>query len=105
MVPIGQEAVWDSELFWTQRLEEESSAFAGDRTLVVQSVVRHYTELPQLLNHHMLFSRIHYLLSTLMTSFSFGSRDCTFLVTSVLGTCSWPLVWAPLLQVLITVTL
>jgi hypothetical protein len=30
------------------RLEEKSFASAGDRTPVVQSVVRYYTELPQL---------------------------------------------------------
>jgi hypothetical protein len=28
---------------WTQKLEEKSSASVGDRTPVVQSVVRHYT--------------------------------------------------------------
>jgi hypothetical protein len=42
-VPIGQEAGWASEPVWTQRLEEKSSASVGDRTPVVQSVVRHYT--------------------------------------------------------------
>jgi hypothetical protein len=31
-VPIGQEAGWSSELVWTQRLEEKSFAYAGDRT-------------------------------------------------------------------------
>jgi hypothetical protein len=31
------------EPVWTQRLEEKSSDTAGDRTPVVQSVVRHYT--------------------------------------------------------------
>jgi hypothetical protein len=36
-------------LVWIQRLEEKSFASAGDRIPVVQSVVRHYTELPQLL--------------------------------------------------------
>jgi hypothetical protein len=30
--------------FWTQRLEEKFFASAGDRTPVVQSVVRHYTD-------------------------------------------------------------
>jgi hypothetical protein len=42
-VPIGQEAGWTPELVWTQRLEEKFFAPAGDRTLVVQPVVRHYT--------------------------------------------------------------
>jgi hypothetical protein len=32
------------EPVWTQRLEEKSSAPVGDRTPVVQSVVRHYTD-------------------------------------------------------------
>jgi hypothetical protein len=43
LVPIGQEARWAPELVWTQRLEEKSFAPAGDRTPVVQPVVRHYT--------------------------------------------------------------
>jgi hypothetical protein len=30
LVPIVQEAVWASELVWTQRLEENSFASAGD---------------------------------------------------------------------------
>jgi hypothetical protein len=42
-VPIGQEAGWAPEPVWTQRLEEKPSASVGDRTPVVQSVVRHYT--------------------------------------------------------------
>jgi hypothetical protein len=42
-VPIGQEPGWASEPVWTQRLEEKFFAPAGDRTPVVQSVVRHYT--------------------------------------------------------------
>jgi hypothetical protein len=42
-VPIGQEAGWASEPVWMQRLKEKSSASVGDRTPVVQSVVRHYT--------------------------------------------------------------
>jgi hypothetical protein len=41
-IPIGQEAGWASEPVWTQRLEEKSFASVGDRTPVVQSVVRHY---------------------------------------------------------------
>jgi hypothetical protein len=32
-VPIVQEAGWAPEPVWTQRLEEKSSALAGDRTL------------------------------------------------------------------------
>jgi hypothetical protein len=43
-VAIGQEAGWASELVWTERLEEKSFASAEDRTPVVHSVVRHYTE-------------------------------------------------------------
>jgi hypothetical protein len=43
-VPIGYEAGWTLDLVWTQRLEEKSFSFAGDRTHVVQSVVRHYTD-------------------------------------------------------------
>jgi hypothetical protein len=42
-VPIGQEAGWGPELGWMQGLEEKSSAFVRDRTLVVQSIVSHYT--------------------------------------------------------------
>jgi hypothetical protein len=41
---IGQEAGWAPELVWMQRLEEKSFAPAGDRTPVIQSVVRHYTD-------------------------------------------------------------
>jgi hypothetical protein len=43
-VPIIQEAEWAPEPVWTQRLEEKFSASFGDRTPVVQSVVRHYTD-------------------------------------------------------------
>jgi hypothetical protein len=39
-VPIVQETGWVSELVWTQRLEEKFFLSAGDRTTVVQSVVR-----------------------------------------------------------------
>jgi hypothetical protein len=42
-VPIEQEAGWASEPVWTQRLEEKSFTSAGDRTPIVQPVVRHYT--------------------------------------------------------------
>jgi hypothetical protein len=41
---IAQEAGCVSELVWTQRLEEKSSASVGDRTPVVQSAVKHYTD-------------------------------------------------------------
>jgi hypothetical protein len=42
-VPIEQEAGWAPEPVWMQGLEEKFSAPAGDRTLIVQPVVRHYT--------------------------------------------------------------
>jgi hypothetical protein len=42
--PIEQEAGWAPEPVWTQRQEEKSSASVGDQTLVVQSVVGHYTD-------------------------------------------------------------
>jgi hypothetical protein len=37
------EAGWAPEPVWTQGLEEKSFAPAGDRTPIVQPVVRHYT--------------------------------------------------------------
>jgi hypothetical protein len=37
------EAGWAPEPVWTQGLEEKFSAPAGDRTPIVQLVVRHYT--------------------------------------------------------------
>jgi hypothetical protein len=43
-VAIVQEAGWASELLWTQRLQEKPFSSAGDRTSVVQSVVRHYAD-------------------------------------------------------------
>jgi hypothetical protein len=43
-VPLGQEAEWAPEPVWIQRLQEKSFASAEDRTSVVQSVVRHYTD-------------------------------------------------------------
>jgi hypothetical protein len=43
-VPIVQEAGWAPEPIWTQKIEEKSFASAGDRTPVVQPVVRHYTD-------------------------------------------------------------
>jgi hypothetical protein len=42
-VPIGQEAGWAPEPVWMQGLEKKSSTPAGDRTPIVQPVVRHYT--------------------------------------------------------------
>jgi hypothetical protein len=36
-VPTGQEAEWAQEPVWTQRLDEKSSASAGDRTPIAQS--------------------------------------------------------------------
>jgi hypothetical protein len=42
-LPIVQETGWAPELVWTQRIKEKSFVPAGDRTPVVQSVVRHYT--------------------------------------------------------------
>jgi hypothetical protein len=42
--PRYPEAGWAPEPVWTQRLQEKSSAFVGDRTPVVQSVVRHCTD-------------------------------------------------------------
>jgi hypothetical protein len=46
-VPIGQESGWVSELVWTQRLEEKEKVLASavDRTPVIQSVVRQFTEI------------------------------------------------------------
>jgi hypothetical protein len=32
------------EVVWSERLEEKPFASAGDRTPIVQSVVRHYTD-------------------------------------------------------------
>jgi hypothetical protein len=42
-VPILQVAGWAPEPVWTQELEEKSFAPVGDRTLIVQPVVRHHT--------------------------------------------------------------
>jgi hypothetical protein len=43
-VPNGEEVEWASELVWTQTLEKKSFASAEDQNLVIQSVVRHYTD-------------------------------------------------------------
>jgi hypothetical protein len=43
-VPIVKEAGWAPEPVWTQRLHEKSFAPAGNRTPVVQPLVRHYTD-------------------------------------------------------------
>jgi hypothetical protein len=43
-VSIVQEAGWAPEPVSTQGLEEKSSAPVGDRTPIVQPVVRHYTD-------------------------------------------------------------
>jgi hypothetical protein len=46
-VPIGQEAGWDPEPVWTQRIEEKSLCLCRRSNLdrpVVQSVARHYTD-------------------------------------------------------------
>jgi hypothetical protein len=48
-VPTVQEAGWAPEPVWTHRLEEKSSASVGNRTPAVQFVLRHCTDLPQLL--------------------------------------------------------
>jgi hypothetical protein len=44
LVHIGLEAGLATELVWAQRLEEEPFLSAGDRTLAVYSVARHYTD-------------------------------------------------------------
>jgi hypothetical protein len=41
---IGQEAGWTSELVCTQRVVEKSVACAGNRTSIVQSVIRYYID-------------------------------------------------------------
>jgi hypothetical protein len=43
-VPIVQKAGWAPEPVCTQRLQRKSLAPAGDRTPIVQSVVRHCTD-------------------------------------------------------------
>jgi hypothetical protein len=44
LVPIVQDAGWVPESVWTQRLEEKTLAFASNRTTVIQSVARYYTD-------------------------------------------------------------
>jgi hypothetical protein len=43
-VPIVQDTEWAPDPVWTQRLEENSSDSVGDRTPVVESLVRQYTD-------------------------------------------------------------
>jgi len=42
--PLDGKLGWTQSWSWTQRLEEKSFASAGDQTLVIQPVVRHYTD-------------------------------------------------------------
>jgi hypothetical protein len=58
-LPIGQEAGWAPEPVWKQRLEEKSFVSVGDRTPVVQSVVRRYTEWATRLHLGTSFKRIY----------------------------------------------
>jgi hypothetical protein len=58
-VPIVQEAGWAPELVWTQRIEEKSVAPTGDRTPVVQPVVRHYTMFSKVISSiHVFFLKL-----------------------------------------------
>jgi hypothetical protein len=43
-LPIVEEDEWAPELVWMQRIEEKSFASVRDRTLVIQFVVRYYTD-------------------------------------------------------------
>jgi hypothetical protein len=43
-VLIEQEAGWAPEPVWTQKLQEKFSASVGDRTPLVQSVIRHFPD-------------------------------------------------------------
>jgi hypothetical protein len=72
-VPTGQEARWASEPVWTQRLEEKFTASVGDRTLVVQSVVRVLYILYVALQHRLLQIALRRLYSSVVyhtTAFS-----------------------------------
>jgi hypothetical protein len=44
-VPTGQEAGWAPKPVWAEGLEEKFSAPVGDRTPIVQPVVRHCTQM------------------------------------------------------------
>jgi len=60
-VPNVQEAGWAPEPVWTQRLEEKSFASAGNRTLVIHSIVRHYMpDLPQLQRTYGMYINLKY---------------------------------------------
>jgi hypothetical protein len=69
--PIVQEAGWASKQVWTQRLEEKSSASVGDRTPVVQSVVRHYTDWATPAPNLYMYSSSNYWLNSIKTSLIF----------------------------------
>jgi hypothetical protein len=43
-VRIGEEAGWAPTPVWVERLEEKSCASAGDWTVAIQSIVRHFTD-------------------------------------------------------------
>jgi hypothetical protein len=43
-IGLSMSVYWAPEAVWMQRVEEKSSAPAGDGTPVIQSVVRHYNE-------------------------------------------------------------
>jgi hypothetical protein len=62
-VPIVEEAGWAPEPVWTQRLEEKSLASVGDRTSVVQSVARDYTDwatpAPYILYYSLMMEGVH----------------------------------------------
>jgi hypothetical protein len=44
LVPIGQEAGWAPEPFWTRWFREKFQAPAGNRTPIVQPVAQRYTD-------------------------------------------------------------
>jgi hypothetical protein len=82
-VPIVQEAGCATEPVWTQRLQEKYFASAGNRTPVVQPVVRHYTAWanPAPLNYYI------YISLTLATSFCTLRSNAMFVVCkAILGT-------------------